>query len=126
MRSTVLRTITAVVVALSSSIVFAAPAAAQAASVEYSPPVDAPVSDPFRPPATPYGPGNRGVDYATKPGLPVVAAAGGVVTFARQVGGTLHVVVLHDDAIRTSYSLLASIAVASGQRVVAGQVVGTT
>ena len=38
------------------------------AVVSYQPPVDAPVTDPFRPPLTPYGPGNRGIDYATVPG----------------------------------------------------------
>lgn len=33
-----------------------------AAEGAYSPPVDAPIVDPFRPPATAYGPGNRGID----------------------------------------------------------------
>src|SRR5439155_12501516 len=45
--------------------------------------------------------------------------------FAGQVGGTLHVVVLHADGLRTSYSFLADIAVHRGDRVGAGQVVGT-
>src|SRR5688500_89657 len=36
--------------------------------VTYQPPVDAPVADRFRPPATPYGAGNRGVDYDTSTG----------------------------------------------------------
>ena len=31
----------------------------------YTPPVDAPVVDPFRPPAGPYGSGNRGLDATT-------------------------------------------------------------
>jgi hypothetical protein len=58
------------------------------------------------------------------PGEPVVAVADGEVTFAGQVGGTLHVVVLHADGVRTSLSFLASIAVRAGQRVTAGDVVG--
>src|SRR5581483_4838166 len=77
-------------------------------------------------PASPYGAGNRGVDYATAPGTEVRAAADGEVVFAGQVGGTLHVVVLHGDGIRTSYSFLSSIRVQRGDHVVQGQVVGTT
>ncbi|HET7488989.1 MAG TPA: M23 family metallopeptidase [Acidimicrobiales bacterium] len=99
--------------------------AAVAEPVQYRPPVDAPVIDGFRPPATPYGPGNRGVDYATNPGAPVTAAAGGVVTFAGRVGSGLHVVVLHADGIRTSVSFLASVDVRRGQRVAAGERLGT-
>lgn len=105
------------------------PAAAQAdtgpTAVRYVPPVDAPVVDPFRPPATPYGPGNRGIDYATQPGTPVGAAAAGQVVFAGRVGLGLHVIVLHADGIRTSSSFLASVAVRRGQQVVAGQPLGT-
>src|SRR3954464_12590745 len=117
MRSTVLRTITAVVVALSSSIVFAAPAAAQAASVEYSPPVDAPVSDPFRPPASPYGPGNRGIEYATTPGSPVAAAADGTVVFAGYVAAKQWITVRHADGVRTTYGPMADVSVVSGATV---------
>lgn len=97
-----------------------------AGPVEYRPPVDAPVVDGFRPPSTPFGAGNVGIDYATTPGTPVVAAAAGQVVFAGRVGFGLHVVVLHEDGIRTSSSFLASIAVRRGQEVAAGEVVGTT
>lgn len=96
------------------------------AAVRYYPPVDAPVVDRFRPPATPYGPGNVGVDYATAPGTPVGAAAAGQVVFAGRVGAGLHVVVLHADGIRTSASFLASVTVRRGQQVAAGETVGTT
>ncbi len=102
------------------------PAAAQTSPVGYTPPVPGPVIDPFRPPSHPYGPGNRGVDYATEPGAPVRAAGSGEVVFAGQVGGELHVVVLHPDGLRTSYSFLASITVRRGQRVERGDVVGTS
>ena len=94
---------------------------AHADPVGYVPPVDSVIVDPFRPPADPWGPGNRGIDYAPAPGTPVHAAAAGVVTFAGQVGGSLHVVVRHADGIRTSYSFLATIAVAAGDRVEQGQ-----
>lgn len=100
-------------------------AAAPPESVTYRPPVDAPVRDGFRPPPTPYGAGNRGVDYATVPGTPVRAAAAGQVAFAGRVGAGLHVVVLHADGVRTSYSFLASATARRGQRVDAGTVLGT-
>src|SRR5438552_17907861 len=92
----------------------------------YRPPVGAPVADAFRPPAEPWGAGNRGLAYATAPGATVRASAAGEVTFAGQVGGSLHVVVLHDDGIRTSYSFLRTIAVQRGDHVRQGQPVGTT
>ncbi|HEX6420947.1 MAG TPA: peptidoglycan DD-metalloendopeptidase family protein [Acidimicrobiales bacterium] len=90
------------------------------------PPVDAPVADPFRPPAGPYGAGNRGLEYATAPGSTVRASAPGTVTFAGAVAGALHVTVLHDGGVRTSYSFLASLDVVAGQRVRQGDPVGTS
>jgi murein DD-endopeptidase MepM/ murein hydrolase activator NlpD len=102
------------------------PAPDPGARVVYSPPVDAPVSQPFDAPETPYGPGNRGIDYAVTPGTPVRAAADGTVTFAGQVAGDLYVTVRHTDGIRTSYSYLAQITVAAGQQVARGQVLGVT
>jgi hypothetical protein len=113
----------AVVGMLVVAVVRAAPAAAAGG---YQPPVAAPVADPFRPPSSPYGAGNRGIDYATAPNTEVKAAADGEVVFAGQVGGTLHVVILHGDGIRTSYSFLSSIRVQRGDKVRQGQAVGTT
>ena len=117
-------------------VVQAAPAAADPASpsrpsrtgrsaVGYRPPVPGPVVDAFRPPAQAWGAGNRGVDYATRPGSPVGAAGDGEVVFAGSVAATLHVVVLHADGVRTSYSFLQSIRVHRGDRVTQGQPVGT-
>ena len=94
------------------------------AVVRYQPPVDAPVTDPFRPPSTPYGPGNRGIEYATVPGTRVHAAADGVVVFAGPVAGGLHVTVLHRDGVRTTYSFLAAIRVSRGEDLRVGDVVG--
>src|SRR5439155_11128469 len=102
-----------------------APASAEAPP-RYAPPVDAPVVDAFRPPATPYGPGNRGLEYGTSPGLPVRAAADGEVTFAGLVAGALHVTVLHADGLRTTASFLATVDVVVGQRVRRGDRLGTT
>ncbi len=89
-------------------------------------PVRAPTVDPFRPPATRYGPGNRGLEMATEAGQTVVAAREGRVTFAGPVAGQLYVTVLHPDGVRTSYSYLASVTVTRGQTVAAGQAIGTT
>lgn len=118
----------AVVVAMPLALVLLAPAGAGGAPspdrVAYRPPVDAPILDPWRPPGGPYGAGNRGVDYATSPGEPVVAAADGVVSFSGQVGGHLHVVVLHADGVRTTYAFLRSIEVQRGQGVRQGERVG--
>lgn len=100
------------------------PGQADPGTVSYIPPVDAPVGDPFRPPAGPWGPGNRGLEYDTDPGTAVVASAGGTVTFAGAVAGSLHVTILHADGVRTSYSFLADVAVVRGQRVVQGDRVG--
>lgn len=93
--------------------------------VIYRAPVDAPVIDGFRPPPRVGAPGNRGLEYATRPGTAVRAAAPGVVTFAGQVGRARHVTVLHPDGVRTSYSFLRTVAVRAGQQVERGDVVGT-
>jgi hypothetical protein len=92
--------------------------------VAYEAPVDASVTDPFRPPATRYGRGNRGLEYDAPAGMPVRAAAAGTVTFAGQVGGTRYVTVLHADGLRTTYGPLARVGVARGADVEAGAVVG--
>ncbi|MDP8937385.1 MAG: peptidoglycan DD-metalloendopeptidase family protein [Actinomycetota bacterium] len=110
-----------VLVAVGTAAVAAAPA-----SVSYRPPVDAPIVDPFRPPPKAWAAGNRGVEYATAPGTRVAAAAAGEVVFSGPVAGALHVVVLHADGIRTSYSFLESVAVHRGDRVGQGRPVGTT
>jgi triacylglycerol esterase/lipase EstA (alpha/beta hydrolase family) len=117
----------AVVLATLVALVAASPAVAAApGAVTYRPPVDAPVVDPFRPADPNWNSGNRGLEYATTPGTTVGAAAAGEVVFAGPVADGLHVVVLHDDGLRTSYSFLALVAVRRGDRVVQGQTVGTT
>lgn len=113
---------------LTGCLVLASAPAAAAQSPErvvYRPPVDGPVVDGYRPPVSPYAPGNRGLDYATVPGQPVGAAGEGEVVFAGRIGPSGHVVVLHPDGIRTSYSFLDTVGVARGARVVGGQALGT-
>jgi len=72
-----------------------APAAAGPAPPTYVPPVDAEVVDGFRPPASLYGAGNRGLEYGTEPGTEVRAVAAGRVVFAGSVAGTRAVTVRH-------------------------------
>src|SRR5688572_2866240 len=125
----------AVLVAVLAGAVAAAPTARPAAAgpqvpaepgpVVHVPPVDAPIVDPFRPPPGPYGPGNRGLEYGTERGDVVRASADGTVSFAGPVAGSLHVTVLHADGVRTSYSFLATVEVAVGQRVRQGDRLGT-
>ena len=103
-----------------------APPARSAPAVEYRPPVDAPVVDPFRPPAHPYGPGNRGLQYGTRPGTRVRAAADGLVTFAGFIGANAYVSIRHADGIVTTASYLRSVTVRRGDRVEAGDVIGRT
>lgn len=94
-------------------------------SPSYIWPVDGIVVDPFRPPSHPYGPGNRGLEFSTRPGAPFWAASDGVVSFAGQVGGRLHVTVSHPDGLRVSYSGVATVGVDRGERVRQGQRLGT-
>ena len=102
----------------------AAAAAAHHERPVFRPPVDAPVTDPFRPPESPYGPGNRGVEYDTEPGDVVRAAASGTVVFAGAVAGTLHVTVDHGGGLVSSYSYLQRLSVRVGAAVDQGAVIG--
>ena len=99
--------------------------APRAGTVAHTPPVDAPIADPFRPPAGPYGAGNRGLEYATSPGDVVRASAPGTVVFAGSVAGSLHVTVLHADGVRTSYSFLQALGTTVGATVAGGDPIGT-
>jgi murein DD-endopeptidase MepM/ murein hydrolase activator NlpD len=111
---------------LCSSCLLVLPGGAEAGgAAPYAPPVDAPVVDPFRAPAGPYGAGNRGLEYATTPGAPVRAVGDGVVAFAGPVAGRLVVSVRHPDGLRSSLTGLATVAVAVGQALRRDEVVGT-
>ena len=70
--------------------------------------------------------GHLAIDIAANAGSPVVAASGGVVTWAgwRNNGGGLVVQVDHGNGMQTVYNHLSSIWVSPGQAVVRGQGVG--
>ena len=90
------------------------------------PPVDAPISDPYRAPACRWCAGNRGIEYATIVGTPVRAVASGRVTFAGAVVDRRYVVVEHADGRRATYGDLATVRVGVGDPVAARSIVGTT
>ncbi|HET8583146.1 MAG TPA: M23 family metallopeptidase [Jatrophihabitans sp.] len=77
----------------------------------------------FDPPATPYGPGHRGVDLRPGAHAVVRAPAGGVVSFAGSVAGRGVVVVRHPDGIRTEYEPVRPL-VRAGDAVRRGQPIG--
>jgi len=107
-----------------ATIAWPAPAVA-APLVAYTVPVIAPVRDGFRLPATLYGAGNRGLEYATAPGQSVSAAGPGVVVFAGAIGATRAVSIDHADGLRTTYTHLLRIDVVAGASVGPGEVIGS-
>jgi hypothetical protein len=120
-------------VTITVAIVDAGLTAVPGAAAEASPlggawhrPVDGAVARPFEQPSSVYGPGHRGVDFASAPGTPVRAANAGIVTFAGAVAGTLHVTLAHGATLRTSYSYLQSVAVREGQTVARDDIVGVS
>jgi hypothetical protein len=88
------------------------------------PPVPGPIVRGFAP-AGRYG-GHWGADLAAPIGTPVVPAWAGRVTFAGSVAGMPSVTVDHGGGLRTSYSYLASIDVATGQWVDRSTRLGTS
>lgn len=77
----------------------------------------------FDPPASPYGPGHRGVDLLGRTGQPVRAALPGTVTYAGPLAGRGVVVVSHGTT-RTTYEPVTA-RVSVGQAVDRGTVIGT-
>lgn len=76
----------------------------------------------FDPPASPYGPGHRGVDLLGHPGQRVHTALAGTVTYAGPLAGRGVVVVSHGET-RTTYEPV-SASVSVGDAVDQGTVIG--
>ncbi|MFE5855078.1 peptidoglycan DD-metalloendopeptidase family protein [Streptomyces sp. NPDC056500] len=83
----------------------------------------------WEPPASPYGPGHRGVDLSAAPGTVVRAAAAGRIAFAGRVAGrgvlsiSLTEAVSTDTPLRTTYEPVDAL-LPMGAEVSAGQPVG--
>lgn len=90
----------------------------------FRPPTSGVVIDPFRPPPKPWLSGNRGIEYATEPGSPLIAIGTGTVSFAGQVAGRLVVSITHQGGLRSSLTGVGQIKVQPGESVRGGQVVG--
>jgi hypothetical protein len=121
-RAALVATVASLVVALSPDA--AVRAQTDASDGAWVPPVAGAVARPFAEPIAAYAAGHRGVDLSASAGTPVRAANDGVVSFAGDVAGSLHVVVAHSGGIRTSYSFLSAIEVHVGDAVRRGQVIG--
>jgi len=68
---------------------------------------------------------HEGLDIAASEGTPVRAAAGGTVSYADWMAGYGRLVVIqHGNGVETRYGHLRGLAVSTGQRVVAGKVIG--
>ncbi len=89
------------------------------------PPIDAPIIDPFRPPTSRFGAGNRGLEYGATSGSTIWSVDAGTVVFAGRVGTGRYITVDHGTGLRSTYAFVESIAVVRGQTLRRGQVVGT-
>jgi murein DD-endopeptidase MepM/ murein hydrolase activator NlpD len=101
-------------------------ASVASAGVCWRPPVTARVTDPFREPACRWCPGNRGLEYGTRPGDAVRAVAAGHVTFSGTVAGRSYVVIQHGHGLRATYGNLDDRAFGVGDAVAAGALIGHT
>ena len=101
-------------------------AAARADGPRWQWPVPPPheVIAPFDAPATPYGPGHRGIDIAVPGGAEVRTVEGGTVRFSGSVAGRGVVSVVHADGLISTYEPVDG-GVSAGDQVGAGQVLGT-
>jgi murein DD-endopeptidase MepM/ murein hydrolase activator NlpD len=82
-----------------------------------------PVLRPFQQPATPYGPGHRGVDLGGSAGEAVLAAGDGLVRYAGPLADRSLVSIEHPGGLRTTYEPVQPL-VAVGQQVRRGQPIG--
>lgn len=115
------RLLTFVILALWSA---ATPNAGASPPPLLAPPVDAPLAAAFMAPASDFGAGHRGIDYAVAQGARVRAAADGTVTFAGGLPSGRGVTIEHDGGLVTTYTLLDDVYVERGEVVGRGTFIG--
>jgi murein DD-endopeptidase MepM/ murein hydrolase activator NlpD len=84
------------------------------------------ISDPFRQPSCDRCAGNRGIEYTTKPGTPIIAGASGVVSFSGVVANKKYLVIKTAAGRRLTYGSILNSDLRIGNSVVAGQIIGST
>ncbi len=92
---------------------------------DYVLPLHRPVVDLFRTPSSPWGPGNRGWEFASEAGDPVVAVGSGVVLFAGWVAGRGVVTLAHPHGLLSSVTGLSEVSVLPGEVVRRGVPIGS-
>jgi murein DD-endopeptidase MepM/ murein hydrolase activator NlpD len=101
------------------------PSAARAEGARWQWPVPPPheVVARFEAPATPYGPGHRGIDLAVAGGAEVRAVEAGTVRYSGTLAGRGVVSVVHADGLISTYEPVAGV-LEVGTPVAAGEVLG--
>jgi murein DD-endopeptidase MepM/ murein hydrolase activator NlpD len=89
-------------------------------------PVVGTVTDPFRQPACPWCPGNRGIEYEVATYSVVRAVAAGTVSFSGSIAGERYVVVELSSGWKLTYGRIASTSLSAGDVVVTGSIVART
>jgi len=84
------------------------------------------ISDPFRQPICDRCAGNRGIEYTTKPGTPIIAGASGIVSFSGVVANKKYLVIKTAAGRRLTYGSILTSDLRIGNSVVAGQIIGST
>ncbi len=84
------------------------------------------ISDPFRQPSCDRCAGNRGIEYKTQPGTPIIAGASGVVSFSGVVANKKYLVIKTAAGRRLTYGRILTSDLQIGDFVLVGQIIGTT
>lgn len=108
---------------LPTALVFTTLLAPSPARFSWPLPPPHPVVRSFDAPATPFGPGHRGVDLSAAAGTPVLAAGDGLVVYAGAVAARTLVSVEHRNGVRTTYEPVTP-TVMAGRPVRRGEVIG--
>ncbi|HEX7301418.1 peptidoglycan DD-metalloendopeptidase family protein [Lentzea sp.] len=108
---------------LSTALVLATLVTPSPARYSWPLPPPHPVVRAFEAPATPFGPGHRGVDLAAAAGTAVLAANDGSVVYAGAVAARTLVSLEHRGGLRTTYEPVTP-AVEAGRQVRRGEVIG--